>query len=146
MSMTNRNRIHGDAETKRRYNRLLMNCEHDIVHHPTETAFLQQRIDQYRQCLQWCDTSTSQPNEDSAREFFALSRLAEHRCSSAPWLLDMVITDVKAGMHSEEMIGGYMLVMLMTKIPGKMLLKSDFIQLPRAERDELRARFKEALL
>lgn len=107
---------------------------------------LQQHIDRYQQCLKLCDNPTNEPNEDSVREVSALERLAAHHCSSAPQLLNMFAADVMAGMHSEAMAGGYMLVILMTKVPGKMLLKSDFIQLPRAERDELRARFKEALL
>lgn len=80
------------------------------------------------------------------QELLALRRSAESYCQSAPHLLDFIEADVQPGMHNEEMLGGYAIYTLMTKVPGSTLSYDSFCKKSRFERDEIRRAFKDALM
>ena len=79
-------------------------------------------------------------------EAAALERLGALECKHAPALLDVAIRTVQSSTHEEAIPGGYLVFLLMTKLPGKRITYRDFWGLSLQERDEIRNAFKEALL
>lgn len=99
-----------------------------------------------RSLLHSCTHPTDLINQDTLNEAAALDRLGELECKHAPALLDVAIKTMQPGTHEEEIPGGYLVFLLMTKLPGKRITYRDFWGLSLQERDEIRNAFKEALL
>ncbi|KAH7390988.1 hypothetical protein DE146DRAFT_791170 [Phaeosphaeria sp. MPI-PUGE-AT-0046c] len=95
-----------------------------------------------RQCMEPWIT----PNSDTWNEVAALSHLADHKCSSTPWLLNCLIDVLpSSGVHRKAVAGGYIVFVLMTKVPGKELDSGDMGNLMPVERENLREDFKDAI-
>jgi hypothetical protein len=92
-----------------------------------------------------CTHSTSEPNQMTLDELDALQRFREHKCKSAPWLLDIAESPVQPGTHENEIVGGYMIWILMTKLPGERITYSTFCGKSLSERQEIRDAFRDAL-
>jgi hypothetical protein len=80
------------------------------------------------------------------QEIMALRRLADHNCQSAPQLLDYLELLKRPGMHGEGIVGGYVVITLMTKVSGSALPWNSFYRFSRAERNEFREAFNKALM
>ncbi|KAF2868631.1 hypothetical protein BDV95DRAFT_118167 [Massariosphaeria phaeospora] len=96
--------------------------------------------------LLMCFKPSTGANTDTLDEVYALQRFADIQCEHAPWLLDVSTDAVKPGTHDEEIVGGYVVFLLMTKLPGTRIIYNHYWQLSLAERDEIRREFKKALL
>jgi hypothetical protein len=102
-------------------------------------------MERTRRLLEACTQPSQSPNQDTYNEAAALQRLGDLACEHAAELLGFFISDVDLGTHSEEIAGGFLVYTFMTKLPGKRITYQDFFNRPLAERDEIRAAFKEAL-
>jgi len=83
-------------------------------------------------------------NIATREEFHALLRFAENGCASTPRLITCARNRVSEGTDPLGMVGGYVRILIMTKLPGENLCNI-FWGLSRTERDFVRQRFKSAL-
>jgi hypothetical protein len=86
------------------------------------------------------------PNSATLSEFRALTWLAEVQSAHTPHYLSYAYLPVEEGIDEWGMVGGYMIFIVMTKVPGRRLSRSEFWSLSLSKRDEIRAAFKEALM
>lgn len=86
------------------------------------------------------------PNEATTNEINALGKFNECNCANAPHLLGAVQDVIRPRVDDEAMIHGYVAFILMTKVPGEHIDQKKYWALSVAERDEIRAAFREALL
>ncbi|KAL5342195.1 hypothetical protein BJX70DRAFT_410871 [Aspergillus crustosus] len=84
----------------------------------------------------------SGPTFSFQREIEALDLLEKARCSCVPYLLG---SKEEEQTQEEWVPGGYKLILLMKQVPGHDPSKT-WNKMPRAERDDLRAAFKESWL
>ena len=124
----------------------LADYKNDLIHHPNSRNETQGRIDETSADIFACTNPVINPNPDSVREAKALRHFLDIRCQSAPCLLKVTQTEVRANLHSESMMGGYLIVMLMTKVPGSALEHDTFCKMSRPQRDEIRQAFRRALM
>ncbi|KAF2006571.1 hypothetical protein P154DRAFT_559103 [Amniculicola lignicola CBS 123094] len=96
--------------------------------------------------LQAATEPVSIPNKATFVEYFALRRFTSMDCQYAPRLLCHTAVSVTPGTSRIEMVGGYAILMLMTKLPGEPLNYRGFWSMPLEEREAVRITFKEALL
>jgi hypothetical protein len=107
-----------------------------------ETRTLLARL---KKSLRKCTHPTKKPNTDTMNELAALQHLADRACSSTHRLLDFERDGLPPGVHREAVAGGYVIIIVMTKLPG-IQLSSEFLwQLKPAERENLRQDFGDAL-
>jgi len=90
--------------------------------------------------------SAEVPHRYTIHEVRALRYFGKHKCTRAPHLLGLAVTDVVPCVDEQGMVGGYALYMLMTKIPGRRVDHEMFWGKSEAERETIRRSFKEALL
>ena len=80
---------------------------------------------------------TGIPNFHTRGEIEVLRLFKESQHDCAPWLLNVKQDILECGAHSCEMVSGYIVHILITKLPGKRLYRH-FWALPREARDEIR--------
>ncbi|KAF2751240.1 hypothetical protein M011DRAFT_455281 [Sporormia fimetaria CBS 119925] len=87
-------------------------------------------------------------NESAAMEISALKYFKRMNCPYTPHLLGYTLGLVTEDTDDQGlgMVGGLILYILMTKVPGRQLRVRDFFRLPPSEREELRRALKEALI
>lgn len=100
----------------------------------------------HQAALDLCTKPTNGPNQDTIDEIIGLDRLGSYGCESAPWLLNYTEDKVQPGTHEEEMVGGYVIFILMTKLPRVQLTCNNYWTLSLEEREEVREAFKQALM
>lgn len=86
------------------------------------------------------------PHEFTKQEIEALWHLRRENCGSTPQLLNTIGDFPAPGVDEQEMVDGYAVFILMTKVPGEPLTYDKYWKLLESERDEIRAAFKEALM
>jgi hypothetical protein len=94
---------------------------------------------------QCCTHPTYEPNQMTVNEVEALLRFRYCGCKSAPWLLDIAECVVQPGIHEKEIVGGYMNLLLMTKLPGERITYNMLREKSLSERQEIRDTFRDAL-
>jgi hypothetical protein len=67
------------------------------------------------------------------------------QCQSAPHLFKWLEARVQPGMHKDGIVGGYVFMLLMRKMPGARLPYNTFYTMSRAQRDNVREAFRQAL-
>jgi hypothetical protein len=138
--------VRASDEAIRYYKDRIASGSDDIIHHPGLRRELQTSIDEARLALHACTHPVAEPNDDTVREVIALRRLTDAQCRSAPHLLRFIETGVPHGLHEYGIVGGYVVMTLMTKMPGAALPYSTFCKMSREQRDEVREAFRSALL
>lgn len=98
-----------------------------------------------KKSLRKCTQPTKKPNTDTIYELAVLSHLADRRCSSTPRLLGFELDVLPPRVHRKAVAGGYMIFVLMTKVPGRQLSSGYLWGLTPAERENLRQDFENAL-
>lgn len=86
------------------------------------------------------------PNRYTSNEIIALRRLRKLDCAYTPQFLDNAAYRLKADIDKQGMEGGFMIAVLMTRVPGKQITYDMFWNLNQEKRDEIREAFKTALL
>ncbi|KAH7086526.1 hypothetical protein FB567DRAFT_528167 [Paraphoma chrysanthemicola] len=92
-----------------------------------------------------CTRPVIDPNDDTVQEVTAFHRLSNLRCQSTPQLLQFMETAVRPGTHKEGIARGFLVIILMTKVPGVQLSYQAVCAMSKAKRDEAREAFREAL-
>ncbi|KAF1349503.1 hypothetical protein EJ07DRAFT_184477 [Lizonia empirigonia] len=87
------------------------------------------------------------PHRHTTNEIIALRRLRKLDCASTPQFLDNAAYWLTPDIDDQCMEGGYMIALLMTRVPGKQISYDMFWNLKdKAARDEIREVFKITLL
>lgn len=83
----------------------------------------------------------------TSREIIALRRLRKYHSAQTPQFLDNARYDLTLDIDDRAMVGGFMIGILMTKVPGKQLTY-DMLWFENDEegRDKIRQSFKTALM
>ncbi|KAF2868630.1 hypothetical protein BDV95DRAFT_596962 [Massariosphaeria phaeospora] len=147
---------HGDAVVKikyqvraqdksiRNYEGWIQEYEQSMKRYPETAAEDQSEIDFCRYLIHAATNPTNKPNRQTLDEIAALERLGSKTCEHAPWLYEVWWGTVQPDIH-EGIVGGYMALILMKKVPGKRLSYYEYWKLSLAQRDEIRQAFKKAL-
>ncbi|KAF2853494.1 hypothetical protein T440DRAFT_552733 [Plenodomus tracheiphilus IPT5] len=138
--------IKAPDDTVRYYEDWLHDYEEDLRRWPDPSDHDQEAVEDARDALRWCTEPTVMPSNDAVSEHHALGRLAESKCQHAPWLLDCMQLAVQADTHPMGIIGGYLTMVLMTKLPGVCLDYKYLHGLSFADRNNLREDFRKALV
>ncbi|KAI4607423.1 hypothetical protein J4E83_009606 [Alternaria metachromatica] len=101
----------------------------------------------YKHHLEMCNAPASSCESPATRnEVQALDLLEREDCQHSPWLYGTSIGTVRSGLHREAIVGGYSVLILMNKLPGKTLSMDMFCEMPLKDRQSVREAFKEAWL
>jgi hypothetical protein len=138
--------VRAKERTIGQYEQYISKCEESLAYFPEDSKIARDNIDSARSHLRACTQATDIVNRDTLNEITALDRLGEMECEHAPALLDTIISQLQAGIYEDAITGGYVVFILMTKLPGKCLSHCNFWDMSLQERDEIRGAFKEALL
>ncbi|KAF2637345.1 hypothetical protein P280DRAFT_472070 [Massarina eburnea CBS 473.64] len=104
-------------------------------------------MERTRSALHLGTSCTSNPNRETLKEVHALNLLDSHRGGHAPYLFDFSVATIeKRGYHYDEIVGGYLVFILMPKVPGLRIEHRWYWFLSKGKRDEIREAFKKALL
>jgi hypothetical protein len=128
-----------------RYKSALTSYKNDLLHHPTRDHKIWQAIHHAKSGIYACARAVIEPNDDTAQEATALRRLLDTQCGSALHLLKLFETKVPSDMHEDGIVGGYVFMILMTKVPGARLPYKTFCTMSRAQRDNVWEAFRKAL-
>ncbi|KAF2627700.1 hypothetical protein BU25DRAFT_410835 [Macroventuria anomochaeta] len=86
------------------------------------------------------------PNGQTLNEIRALKRLRKTDCAYAPQFLDNTADWLMPGIYKEGMVGGFVVFILMARVPRDEADVVAFWNRSKEERDEIRKAFKTALL
>jgi len=101
----------------------------------------------YKHRLEMCNApADSLESPTTTNEVEALDRLWYKNCQHSPRLIGTSEGTVRPGLHHEAIVGGYSVLILMNKLPGKTLSMDMFCKMPLEERQSVREAFKEAWL
>ena len=84
------------------------------------------------------------PHRYTLDEIEALRTFGALKCANAPHLLSLVADYLPSGRDEQAMIGGYVVFMLMNKVPGQPLDYDTFWEKDEETREEIRQAFKVA--
>ena len=143
---TDRRRIHGTRSTTARYESEITEAEEYLAYHPESVQEIERDIAQYNDALRLCHTATHHLNGDMLTELQVLRHLSEQGCTHAPELLNLMPTTVRPKRDTHAVVGGYLVFIIMTRVSGEAINFHEFCKLPLAERDEIREKFREALM
>jgi hypothetical protein len=102
---------------------------------------------QYGDTLRYIATNPVElPHQYTFDEIKGLRKFEKTQCAYTPHLLQVVGDWLPAGVDKEAMEGGFAVFMLMTKVPGEPLTYEMMNGKTTAERDEIRAAFKTAMM
>lgn len=125
----------------------MQECEAQLKEEP-ESANAREFLEDARAQLYCATHPVNVPHEFTANEIGALNRFREWNCEHTPHLLAIAedYSSPELSHVSEEMMPwGYMVFILMTKVPGKRVDYHEYWALSHAERDDIRAAFRDAL-
>jgi hypothetical protein len=126
------------------YEQNLADYKEELVYHPHLNRRTGNYIQKTGSSIYACTHAVIKPSEDTLQEITALRLLFEMDCASAPHLVElaqgMVRPDMEAGI-----VGGYIVMILMTKMPGSELPYDTFCKMPKVERDKVREAFRRAI-
>lgn len=113
----------------------------------TSQRVKQARIDadHARQLYKQATQPVDYPHESTLREARALELFGETECAYTPHLLDFASDYMLDGVDDDSMPGGYVVFILMNKVPGEQLDWDLFWDKEEATREEIRRAFKTAL-
>ncbi|KAI8933628.1 hypothetical protein NX059_009353 [Plenodomus lindquistii] len=137
--------IRAPSETLKYHQDWIDYAEEDLDDWSELSAQEQEAVEDARESFRSCTRPTTTLSEEVMCEVDALQRLADVKCRHAPWLLDVMQQRTQAGTHPREIVGGYLTLTVMTKVPGTCLSYKYVSGLSCADRDRLREDFKEAL-
>jgi hypothetical protein len=129
----------------RHYEQYLAEYKEELVYHPHLHRKTQQLTLQTESSIYECAHPVAKPNDDTLQETTALRILFEMDCGNAPHLLQFAQSKVRPGMHEAGIVGGYVIFILMTKMPGSRLPYDTFCKMSRDERDKVREAFRRAI-
>ncbi|KAH7138575.1 hypothetical protein B0J11DRAFT_422148 [Dendryphion nanum] len=106
------------------------------------------------ECAEWAQEQlysatnpVQQANEQTINEVGALLQFRQKHSRHTPKLLNFVTDVVPSNVNGVVMVGGYIVFILMTKVPGKQISHNEFHnELTVLERNEIRQAFKKALI
>jgi hypothetical protein len=130
--LANAHRIRSSRATVQRYKSALASYKNDLIHHQHEHQEIWQAINQAKEDIYACTHPVIEPNEDTFQEGIALGRLVDMQCQSAPHLFKLLEARVQPGMHEDGIVGGYVYMLLMRKMPGAKLPYNMFCTMSRA--------------
>jgi hypothetical protein len=110
--------VRASDKTIQHYVHTLSEYKNDLLHHPTSLCEVQEAIDEIESDLYACTHPVVEPNDDTVQEITALRQHLDHECQSAPQLLGFAEAEVRPGMHEYGIVGGYVIMILMSKVPG----------------------------
>jgi hypothetical protein len=131
--------------TVQRFKSALANYKNGLIHHTHEHQEIWLAINQAKEGIYVCTHHVIEPNEDTFQEGVALGRLVDMQCENAPHLFKLLETKTQPGMHEDGIMGGYVYMLLMRKMPGVRLPYNTFSTMSRAQRDNVREAFRKAL-
>jgi hypothetical protein len=144
--VTNIHRVRASSETETDYEERLSECIANFGHTPKDQEMTYREIKRVKTALDYCLAPATEPNTDTYNEIFALHRFADYECRSAPWLLSFSETTIQQAIHRRSILGGYLIYILMPKLPGKPLTQKFFRGCSSHERDQIRKAFQTALV
>ncbi|KAH5778830.1 hypothetical protein HBI88_093960 [Parastagonospora nodorum] len=110
----------------------LADYKKDLIHRPNSRNETQKRMDETSAETYACMNSVINTNPDSVQEAKALRHFLD--------------TDVRVKLHDEAIICGYLIVILMKKVPGSALRYDTFCKMSRPQQGEIREAFRRALI
>jgi hypothetical protein len=110
------------------------------------TPETQAQLDDVQESLDQCTKPAPLPSRFAVDDMSALMEFYKHQTSSTPWLLDFVKMPLPSGVHRKGLVGGYLAIMLISKIAATQLSSKFLKSLTLAERDQVREDFKKAFL
>jgi hypothetical protein len=129
-----------------RYKSPLTGYKSDLIHHPTLHHEIWPAIDHIKAGIYAGVRAVNEPNGDATQEVAALRRLVEMQYESAPQVFKLMETKVQPDMQGDGIVGSYVFIILMSKVPGARLLYKTFCTMSRAQRDIVREAFRQALM
>jgi hypothetical protein len=136
----------GDEDIIDYYEKAVERCAQTAKKDPLSAIRLED-LDYARQALHSATHPSPVPNKASLKEVEALRLLGEAKnCAYTPQLLTYAGYNVKEDIDSQGIVDGYMLFMLMTKVPGQPISSDYYWALPISKREEIRQAFKTALM
>jgi hypothetical protein len=123
----------------------LSEYRNDLLHHQESLGEIQEAIDELEADLYACTHPVVEPNDDTVQEITALRQHLDHECQSAPQLLGFAETEVDPCIHEYGIVGGYVIIILMSKVPGSTISYETLCKMSSAQRDDIRQAFKQAL-
>jgi hypothetical protein len=138
--------VQANEKAIRGYEAYIDSCDTSSRYFPDRSEETKAQIERCSLVLHSCTHPTELFYQNTVNEIAALEHLDVLRCEHVPALLDVLVNAVPRGIHEDAIEGGYLVCILMTKLPGKAISQCNFWDLSLQERDEIRSAFKEALL
>jgi hypothetical protein len=121
-------------------------CKEDLTRHPDYEVGTTKEIKRVQERLNLCTQPTKEANSETFNEVYALERFLDRKCDGVPWLAAVTETTLSGGLHPLEIVDGFLVFTLMTKMRGKPLSYEYLASMECKERNRVRQGFKEALM
>jgi hypothetical protein len=138
-------RVYATQATIKHLSDNIADCDEDLIYHPELRDRTEKVIDQIQAEIYACTHPVVEPNEDTVQEVTALTRFSHIQCGSAPQLYDFAEGSIRSEMHEDAIMGGYIVMILMCKVPGSALSYDSFCRMSLSQRTEVREAFRRAL-
>jgi hypothetical protein len=139
-------RVYTTQATIKHFSDSLAEYDNELIHDPKFQHETQKVIDQTQSAIYAFTHPVVEPNDDTVQEVNALTRFSHLQCGSALQLFDFAEGTIQCKMHENAIMGGYIVMILMSKVPGSALKYDTFYRMSLSQRTEVREAFRHALM